>query len=68
MSMPCSTKDCFMCQMENNEIKEMFYVDNNRQSKTYSKSKTLKILNVMIGVVSLLLLFNILISRKNKNV
>ena len=68
MSMPCSTKDCFMCQMENNEIKEMFYVDNNRQSKPYSKSNTLKILNVMIGVVSLLLLFNILISRKNKNV
>lgn len=67
MSMPCSTKDCFMCQMENSEIKEMFYVDNNR-TKPYSKSNTLKILNVMIGVVSLLLLFNILISRKNKNV
>jgi hypothetical protein len=51
--------------MENNEIKEMFYVDNRRQeSKPYSKSHLLKILNVMIGVVALLLLFNILISRK----
>lgn len=65
MSMPCSTKDCFMCQMENNEIKEMFYVDNRREeSKKYSKSHLLKILNMMIGVVALLLLFNILISRK----
>ena len=64
MSMPCSTKDCFMCQLENKEIKEMFQTDNRRQIRR-SNPNTLKMLNIMIGVVSILLLFNILISKKN---
>ena len=63
MSMPCSTKDCFMCQLENKEIKEMFQTDNRRQIRR-SNPNTLKMLNIMIGVVSILLLFNILISKK----
>ena len=65
MSMPCSTKDCFMCQMENREIKEMFYIDNSREQKPkYSKADILRMLNITIGIVSLLLIFNILLSRK----
>lgn len=71
MSLPCSTQDCFMCQMENKEIKETFRFDENRDKKQqknkYQTSKILWLINIAILIVFLLLIINLCVNRKNKD-
>lgn len=68
MSLPCSTQDCFMCQLENKEIKETFRFDANRdkkqQQKKYQTSKILWMINIAILIVFLLLIVNLCMNKK----
>jgi len=68
MSLPCSTQDCFMCQLENKEIKETFRFDANRdktqQKNKYQTSKILWLINISILIVFLLLIINLCCNRK----
>ena len=68
MSLPCSVQDCFMCQLENKEIKETFRFDTDRDKKQqkskYQTSKILWVINIAILIVFLLLIINLCFNRK----
>lgn len=67
MSLPCSAKDCFMCQLENRQIKESFKFDARDQIRKKNSKKNTKIiflLNIVISIVFLLLLFNLFGRKK----
>jgi len=70
MSLPCSVQDCFMCQLENKEIKETFRFDENRdktqQKNKYQTSKILWMINIAILIVFLLLIINLCFNRKKE--
>ena len=69
MSMPCHSKDCFMCQLENKEIKEMFRVDSNkkREKERLEIQYRLKMINYFLFIIGFLLICCYIYSRyKNK--
>ena len=67
MSLPCSAKDCFMCQLENRQIKESFKFDSRdkiRRKNSKKNTKIIFLINIVIGIVFLLLLFNLFGRKK----
>jgi hypothetical protein len=68
MSMPCHSKDCFMCQLENKEIKEMFRVDSNqkRLKERLMIQYRLTMINYLIVIVGIALLGFYIYSRTKK--
>lgn len=70
MSLPCSSQDCFMCQLENKEIIETFRVDTKREQinkkNKSANSRMLFVINVAIFIIFLLLVFSLYSSKNEK--
>jgi cell division septal protein FtsQ len=69
MSLPCSAKDCFMCQMENKEIKESFRFEDREKIRKRNQTKNRNMiffLNIIIGIVFLLLVLHLWMSTSKK--
>lgn len=66
MSLPCHSKDCFICQLENKEIKEMFRVESNkkREKERMQIQYRLMMINYLLVIVGILLVACYIYSRK----